>query len=114
MRRTFEPVGKAVATLRDLAPYFVIEPLLPGSTLVALLLWLSHAFARDGFANIRQYSQAPPTSSGTVAADRAQTPASEGPCTKGCAVVAAWRDRIVQWCEVVGAAQRCCAARLVA
>ena len=46
---------KALTQLRDLSPYFLLEPLLPGGALIALLLWLSQRFIRNGFGDVRQY-----------------------------------------------------------
>ena len=45
--------------LREVAPWFVVEALLPGATLFALLLWLSHRFVSEGFAQVRHYALAP-------------------------------------------------------
>lgn len=45
--------------VREVAPWFVVEALLPGATLFALLLWLSHRFMREGFGAVRQYGYAP-------------------------------------------------------
>ena len=101
-------------TLRDFAPYFLTEPLLPGGTIVALLLWLSQTFIRDGFAGVRQYVHAPRGAHTTIAADRIPHAGVRSLCLKSCAVVAGWRNRIVQWCEVLGARRRCCAAQLIA
>jgi hypothetical protein len=95
---TFEPIHKGLPALRDLAPYFLVEPLLPGGTLVALLLWLSQMFVRDGFGGVRQYLHAPRTST-VIAANRTRSAATRRFCAKSCAVVAAWSGRIVQWCK---------------
>jgi hypothetical protein len=46
-------------SLRDVGPWFVVQALLPGATLFALLLWLSHCFVREGFHHVRQYAFAP-------------------------------------------------------
>ncbi len=43
-------------SLRELAPWFVVEALLPGTALFALLLWLSQRFVREGFGQVRQYA----------------------------------------------------------
>jgi hypothetical protein len=109
---TFEPFQKALAALRDLAPYFVIEPLLPGGTLVALLLWLSQAFVRDRLSQVRQYLHAP-RSTGVLAASGVSRATKRRLCARTCDVVAAWRSRLVQWCEVAGSLHRCCAVQLV-
>jgi len=44
--------------LREFAPLFV-APLFPGVTLLALLLWLSLRYVREGFRDVRQYAFAP-------------------------------------------------------
>ena len=44
--------------LREFAP-FLVEALLPGATLFALLLWLSQRFVGEGFGRVRQYAFAP-------------------------------------------------------
>ena len=83
--------------LQILGPYFVVEPLLPGGTLLALVFWLSQKFVREGFDGVRQYAHAPraatPISAVRAAGDRL------GLCLKRCAVIIAWRDRIRQRCE---------------
>lgn len=53
-------------TLGRLAPFFIIEALLPGAARVLILLGLSHRFVRTGFGELRQHaytSAAPWTSS---------------------------------------------------
>lgn len=49
---------RAFHRVRSLGPYLLIELLLPGGTLVALLLWLSKRYLHDGFASVRQYMHA--------------------------------------------------------
>lgn len=44
---------------RHIAPWFVVEALLPGAALFALLLWLSQRFVREGFDQVRQHAFAP-------------------------------------------------------
>jgi hypothetical protein len=39
--------------LRSLGPYFFVELLLPGGTLIALLLWLSQGMSRTGVLNVQ-------------------------------------------------------------
>lgn len=46
---------RAFRDVRSLGPYLLIELLLPGGTLVALLLWLSKRYLGDGFGSVRQY-----------------------------------------------------------
>lgn len=53
---------------RHLGPYLLVELLLPGGTLVALLLWLCRRFLREGLGDIRQYRFAPPSARVTIRA----------------------------------------------
>ena len=46
-------------TLRRAGPYLLIELLLPGGTLLALLLWLSQGFAQGKFAIVHERDVAP-------------------------------------------------------
>jgi hypothetical protein len=48
--------SRALAVLRDCGPYVLIELLLPGGTLIALLLYLSRRFVRDGLGAVRQHA----------------------------------------------------------
>ena len=41
-------------TLRRAGPYLLVELLLPGGTLVALLLWLSNGVSRGHFADVHR------------------------------------------------------------
>ena len=45
--------------LREFGPWLILEPLLPGATLFALLLWLSQRFVLEGFGSVRQHAFAP-------------------------------------------------------
>jgi hypothetical protein len=54
-----EMTGDWWRCLRELGPWFVVEALLPGAALFALLLWLSQRFVREGFAPVRQHAFAP-------------------------------------------------------
>ena len=54
-----EIVGGWWRSLQAVGPWLLVEALLPGATLFALLSWLSLRFARDGFGQIRQYAFAP-------------------------------------------------------
>jgi hypothetical protein len=49
-------------------PWFVVHALLPGAALFALLLWLSHRFLNEGFAQVRQYAFLPFASKLSLAA----------------------------------------------
>ena len=46
-------------SLRRAGPYLLLELLLPGGTLVALLLWLSSVLGRGQFADVKPLSSAP-------------------------------------------------------
>ena len=47
---------RTITALRGLGPYVLLEILLPGGTLVALLLWLSQRYMGGGLGSVRQYS----------------------------------------------------------
>lgn len=47
---------RTITALRELGPYVLLEILLPGGTLVALLLWLSQRYMSGGLEGVRQYS----------------------------------------------------------
>jgi hypothetical protein len=44
---------------RAFAVWFVVEALLPGAALFALVVWLSQRFVREGFGQVRQHAFAP-------------------------------------------------------
>ena len=44
--------GGVLGTLRRTGPYVLVELLLPGGTLLALLLWLSNGVGRGHFADV--------------------------------------------------------------
>ena len=46
--------GSVLGTLRRTGPYMLVELLLPGGTLLALLLWLSTGAGRGHFADVHQ------------------------------------------------------------
>jgi hypothetical protein len=48
--------------------WLLMEQVLPGAVLFALLLWLSHRYLREGFSEIRQYVLAPGAAKGSVVA----------------------------------------------
>ena len=50
---------------RGFAPWFVLETLVPGAALFALLLLLSLRFVRGGFGEVRQHAWAPTASKGS-------------------------------------------------
>ncbi|MGE5102599.1 MAG: hypothetical protein ACM3SX_21640 [Deltaproteobacteria bacterium] len=45
--------------LREVAPWFALQALVPGAALFALLLWLSLRFLRNGFRDVRQHAFVP-------------------------------------------------------
>ena len=52
-------VYRFMLRVRSLGPYVLIELLLPGGTLLALLLWLSQGMARTGLIAIDQPVMSP-------------------------------------------------------
>ena len=56
---TMKGILKIWAALRALGPYLMIELLLPGGTILALLLWLSQRFARKVRAKTQGASSSP-------------------------------------------------------
>ncbi|HZN27214.1 MAG TPA: hypothetical protein VFB75_23510 [Burkholderiales bacterium] len=54
-------VYRFMPRVRSLGPYVLIELLLPGGTLLALLLWLSQGMARTGLIAIDQPVMSPST-----------------------------------------------------
>ena len=52
--------GGMSRNLRRTGPYVLVELLLPGGTLLALLLWLSSGAGRGQFADVYQAQISPP------------------------------------------------------
>jgi hypothetical protein len=52
-------VSRLMPKLRSLGPYLLVELLLPGGTLIALILWLSQGMARGGLMSIEYPTVAP-------------------------------------------------------
>lgn len=50
---------KLAPRLRSLGPYVLVELLLPGGTLLALLLWLSQGLNRSGVQTVNPPIEAP-------------------------------------------------------
>lgn len=48
-------VGKSLSRLRACGPYLLMEMLLPGGTLLALLLWLSQRLGSMGPGSVQRY-----------------------------------------------------------
>ena len=94
--------------LGDFAPYLV-ELLLPGGTLVALLLWLSRNFVRNGLRDVRQHLHERTIEKPVIIEKATLKRFSVRLCSKGCAVVQFLRDSFRQWCESVLPARQCCA-----
>jgi hypothetical protein len=46
---------RTITALRGFGPYVLLEILLPGGTLFALLLWLSQRYMRGGLPGVRQH-----------------------------------------------------------
>ena len=51
--------SRLLGKVRGLGPYVLVELLLPGGTLTALLLWLSSASGRGHFADVPQATASP-------------------------------------------------------
>jgi hypothetical protein len=100
---------RALATLRDVSPFFVAEALLPGVMLLTLLLWLSQAFIRQGFGELRQHRPAHADGKILFSARAPPRPAGFRLCLSRCAIVTVWRNRFRQWCDAVGRVRHCCA-----
>lgn len=99
----------SVKTLRNFGPYFLVELLLPGGTLVALLLWLSRRFVRDGLRGTRQHQFPPMTAKPVVIAK--PEPGHKDLCMCAAHTVA-WTGplhRFRQWCESTRVPAQCCA-----
>ncbi len=99
----------ALARLRDFAPYFVVEPLLPGGALVALLLWLSRHFIRNGLRDVRQHLHHRGTDKPVIQAKAPANSLAVRPCVRRCAVVRVVRNGFRRWYESVVALRQCCA-----
>ena len=95
--------------LGDFAPY-VVELLLPGGTVVALLLWLSRNYFRNRFRDVRQHSHERSVHKPVIIAKAPVKRLSVRLCGKGCAVVRLLRDSFSQWCVSVVSARQCCAS----
>lgn len=95
--------------LGDFAPYFV-ELLLPGGSVVALLLWLSRNYFRNRFRDVLQHSHERGIPKPVIIARAPVKRHSVRLCSKGCAVVRLLRDSFSQWCESVVSARQCCAS----
>ena len=65
-------LGKWLTGLREFGPYLLIELLLPGGTLVALVLWLMQRVKCVGFSGLRR--RAAETYVTAVASDSHDTP----------------------------------------
>ena len=61
-------VRRFLRRLRAFAPYVLVEVLLPGGTLLALLLWLSQRFNGTGFGRMHQYLSAQVSYKAVIAA----------------------------------------------
>ena len=98
---------RALTTLRDVSPFIVAEALLPGSVLIAVLLWLSQAFIRHGLGDVHQYRAAHADETIPFPARTPPRTARFHVCTRRCAVVTVWRNRFRQWCEAFGRVRQC-------
>ena len=95
--------------LRNFGPYLAIELLLPGGTLVALLLWLSRRFLRNGLRDIRQYRFAPLSARVAINAKPHAGRKDLCMCPAHAVVFSAGLQRFRQWCPPRRIAAGCCA-----
>ena len=72
-------------TLRRLGPYLLVELLLPGGTLFALLLWLSQGNVRAGFSGVQLPVTTPYATLSMI--DTSQSQAAAGAPKTGSAAV---------------------------
>ncbi|HEX4883518.1 MAG TPA: hypothetical protein VFX05_05220 [Casimicrobiaceae bacterium] len=93
-----DAIQKGWRGLREVGPWVVLDPVLPGATLFALLVWLSFRFVREGFGGVRQYGNAPLNGAGVVRAAPGRRWWS-CTCRETCACLAA----------LAGVVRRCCA-----
>ncbi len=63
-----EVLGSRLYRWRALAPWLLVEALLHGAALVALLAWLTYRYLTDGFGGIRQHALTPASGRASVAA----------------------------------------------
>ena len=102
-------LNQSLDGLRDFGPYLLVELLLPGGTLVALLLWLTRRFLRDGLGDIHQHRFGPPRLNATIMA----TPQARHPrvcmCPAHSVVLGVGLRRFQQWCDSSRVRMACCA-----
>ena len=95
--------------LRNFGPYFLVELLLPGGTLVALLLWLSRRFIRDGLRGIRQHQFARITAKPVIIAKPQPGQKDLCMCPAHTVVLNGALQRFRQWCDSTRGVAQCCA-----
>jgi hypothetical protein len=95
--------------LRDFGPYVLVELLLPGGTLVALLLWLSRRFLRNGLRDVHQHRFAPARLSPAITATPHAARQRICVCPAHSVVLSAALRRFQQWCDSSRVRMACCA-----
>jgi len=73
----FATVSRLAPSVRSFGPYVLMELLLPGGTILALLLWISQGITRGGLLGV-QHPVASPTS-----VERTVTPGSASSALSG-------------------------------
>ena len=106
---TAHTIASSFAGLRKFGPYVLVELLLPGGTLLALLLWLSQRFVRSGFGNVRQYLFRKINFKTIVAARPRPGRKSLCLCPGHTAVLSVRPSFFRQRCEMRSAPLNCCA-----
>ena len=59
--------NRVLRSVSGIAPWFLMETVLPGAALFVLIVWLSLQFMRDGFADARQHAYLPTAAAGVSA-----------------------------------------------
>jgi hypothetical protein len=72
----YAAVSRLAPNVRSFGPYLLIELLLPGGTLIALLLWLSQGMARGGLMGVQQPVASPTSVERVVSPCSAMCPVS--------------------------------------
>ncbi|HEV7802200.1 MAG TPA: hypothetical protein VGP15_14080 [Burkholderiales bacterium] len=96
--------------MRSYGPYVLMEVFLPGGTLLALLLWLSQRFMRNGLSGVRQHLFAQAVSKPLITAKPEPGEKALCLCHGQTAILTARPAAFRQSCETRTALEACCAA----
>ena len=101
-------MSRSLAVFRDCGPYVLIELVLPGGTLIALLLYLSRRFLRDGLGSVRQHAIRRVVDRVAVKAKPHPGRADMCMCRGHTAIVSAGTGGLEQRCDGRGGLAVCC------